>query len=149
MDMSIIENTSVVLRCVHRFVRVGFIVTDKGKKYPANFWASIGLADMAGIPLSKPKYRHILECTLELEYDGSKIKSNKIRTKSKEQAFLLYKVLRSLKHAMLNLRNEDPIISAYAQMKVNIFHHKKIKIVHEYINHIPKSDFVRKENKDA
>jgi hypothetical protein len=145
------EKTSVILRCTHRFVRVGFIVTDKDKKYPANFWASIGLADMAGLPLSKPKYKHIQVCELEIYCDGLKInsiRSNKIRTKSKAQAFLLYKVVRSLKHAMLNLRNEDPIISSFAQMKVNTFHHKKIKIVHEYINHIPKSDFVRKENKD-
>ena len=142
--MNIDPDIQVFLRCTHRFVRVGFITTDEHKQYPANFWATIGMADMAGIPLSKPKYRHIQDCELEIEYAGHKIKSNRIRTRSRNQAFLLYKVVRSLKHAMLNIHNADPIIQSYAQMKVNTFHHKKIKIVHEYINHIPKSDFVKK-----
>jgi hypothetical protein len=118
--MPIIENSSVSFRCIHSFIRVGLIVD------------------------TKPKYRHVQECILEIEYDGRKTRIGNLRTKNKIQAFLLYKVLKSMKHAILNLHNEDPVISYFAQKKVNEFHNNKIKIIHEYKNHIPKSDLIRK-----
>jgi hypothetical protein len=93
-----------------------------------------------------PRYKHKQECYFKCEDKQLLLISPNFITRSKQHAFIIYKILKDFKFALLYKNNHDSVISYLAKFKLDHLYGYQVKIKHIYLNKIPKEHFVKKES---
>lgn len=95
-----------------------------------------------------PKYYHICTCVASMKDKMNMIPEKTFfcyQTKNKQEAFLIQKIFRDKKWALLSIKHPKVEISNLAKIKLSIFPDVSPRIKHNYLNHIPKKHLIKRD----